>query len=185
MPSVESASISAVIAASQKTMANIGKIDFERLAGKVDNFLDSANSLLGDKRVGKTLDRAVEIADNVKELSDTLKAELNRENIKKLSDQVQTTFNNLNSTLTQLRDSANGANIPETSAKARDLMESADRLVKKAESLRGELSESVAKLNATLDSARLLFDLLEKDPDSVIRGKVARPIVEPEKPLEK
>ena len=178
IPSAESASIAAVIAESQKTMANIGRIDFAKLASKTEKFLDTADLLLADKRIGKTLEQAVEITDNLNGLSKTLNEELSQENVRKLGKDVQSTFDNLNSTLADLRETLQKAKVPETAEKARVLLDSSDRFITKAETLREELSQSISKLDSALDSARLLLDLLERNPDSVLRGKSAAPIVD-------
>lgn len=178
IPTAESATLAAVIAESQKTMANIGRIDFEKLASKTERFLDTANDLLGDKRISKTLGQTADITANLKDLTNTLNAELNAESIRKLSSDVRTTFENLNATLAEVRAGVKDANLKETSERARNLMESSDRLVKKAETLREELSQSIAKLDAALDAARLFLDLMERNPDAVLRGKSAKPVVE-------
>ncbi len=177
IPSAESASIAAVIAESQKAMAKIAKIDFNKIADKTEVFLDSANSLLSGKRLNKTLEDASQISANLNELTRTLKDKLSDENIHKLATDIQSTFDNLNSLMNELKASVKDAKIPETAERARILMDSSDRFVKKAEALRDEVSNSIAKLDAALESAKVLLDLLERNPDAVLRGKSDKPVV--------
>ena len=178
IPSAESSSIAAVIAESQKTIANIGRIDFARLANKTERFLDTANDLFTDKRIAKTLEQSVEITNNIKELTGTLNSEINSESVRKLTKDVQSVFDNLNATLVELKSTMKDAKVQETVEKARTLMDSSDRFVKKAETLREELSQSISKLDSALDAARLLLDLLERNPDAILRGKSSKPVVD-------
>jgi phospholipid/cholesterol/gamma-HCH transport system substrate-binding protein len=129
LPSIESVSVTNILAEAQDAVKKIAKINFEKISKEIEKFLVAANKLINDKDTQATMKDMQEISANLKILTARLNKTLNEKNMAEFSDKFNQTINNINSMVV---------------------------------------------------STRALVEYLEKNPESVIRGKPQRPIVEHE-----
>lgn len=127
LPSIESISVTNILAEAQDAVQKIAKIDFAKISSEIEAFLSAANKLIQDKDTQATVKDLREISSNLKLLTARLNKTLDEKNMAEFSEKFNQTINNIN------------------------------RMV---------------------ISTRALVEYLEKNPESVIRGKPERPIVE-------
>jgi len=178
LPSVQSTTIGSLIDETQKAVAKIAKVDFEGLSSRASEFLDNANGILKDKRVDSTLDRVESISKNLDELARTLNGGITKEHIESFMGEIKDTLANVNSAINLLRRTFEEMKLPEAAVKTKRLLDSSESFVRSAEAMRSQISESLARLNSSLEAARTLLDYIERNPNSILTGKPEKPIVE-------
>jgi paraquat-inducible protein B len=126
IPSVESASVSNILAESQKAIQKIAKVDFEKISKDLENVLASTSKLLNNENLQESIKDIKEISNNLKLLTGRLNVALNENRITNISD---------------------------------------------------KLNESLKNFNQVMLSTNSLINYLEQNPQSLLKGKPNRPVV--------
>ncbi len=187
IPAVPPVTIGSIISDVQKATRNIARIDIDKISCDIETILDKANKLMDEKEIKTILEKINSISGNIDQLTLRVNEVFDKERMETMGRNIETSLNNFNSTLVSIEKLSEEARLeikdsklPETSEKARSLMENAEESVKKLSSLRGELKRSMEDLSLTLTSARDLLDSIEKNPNALIYGKAGAPLVPPE-----
>ncbi len=172
MPSVPQLSFGDLMEAANKSLLNLTHIDFAKISGKLDTFLDSANSLIADKSVRHTLEQMKDATANLAEITDSLKKSITAQKTDNLISSIFDATNKLNSALDQvsafvaeLETTVKRSEIPETTDSMRDMM--------------AEAKETMKRIDQLSESLKSLSDYLEENPNSIINGRKDVPVVKP------
>ena len=177
VPSVSSsfADISTSIAGA---IDKINQLDIKELNEEISGTLRDLRALVSDPALTSAIRHLNEVASNLENTSGALTRILDEEQLKNLVTGFEESLKSLQTFVRRMDEAAVGANIPESAAAFRDAAEkvagSADEfrsLVSTVTEGRRELSNTLLKLNQTLDALRLLINYVESDPGSLLRGK--------------
>ncbi len=170
LPSVPQTSLGDVLDAAHDSLINLTKIDFGKISGKLETFLDSINGVIKDGDIKKTMTELRTTSENLSEMSTTLKNTFTTERIDDIVKKIDDTSAKLNMTLDQITKLAKNmdgrideSKIPETVEAARKLIDDAVK--------------SLKSLDEFIRSAKELMDYLEEHPNSVITGKSEQPVL--------
>jgi len=127
LPSVESVSVTNILAEAQDAVKKIAKINFVKISKQIEEFLAAANKLVKDKDTIETMKDLKEISSNLKILTSRINRTLDEKRMTEFSDKFNLTLKNIN------------------------------RMVA---------------------STTTLVEYLERNPESILRGKPERPVVD-------
>lgn len=186
LPSVETVSIVTILEKIQKSVIEIGEINFKKLFTRLDDFLKTANSVIDNGDVTDTLQEIRRIGGNLREVSESLKNTFTRERMMKIDGDLQKAFDNIQATLTEIKRFSQEADqqlkqskIPETSRKAREFLDEGTKAASVLGDVKKDFRPTLRRLNDTLIALRELINYLEKNPSSIVRGKAEKRVVEP------
>lgn len=96
LPSIETVSVTNILAEAQTIVKKIAKIDFEKMSIKINDFLDGANKLINDKDNQKIVANLKNISKNLKLLTERLNKTLDEKNMNKFTSKFNQTIMNIN-----------------------------------------------------------------------------------------
>lgn len=96
LPSIETVSVTNILSEAQTIVTKIAKIDFEKMSGKINDFLDGANKLINDKDNKKIVANLKSISKNLKLLTERLNKTLDEKNMNKFTSKFDQTVMNIN-----------------------------------------------------------------------------------------
>ena len=96
LPSVQSVTVTNILADIQDTVQKISKIDYEKISEEIQAFLKSANSLINDQNLAETMKDLKDISTNLKLITNRLNKTLNAKKITEFSNKLDATLNNIN-----------------------------------------------------------------------------------------
>lgn len=178
VPSVSSsfADISTSVAGA---IEKINQINIKEISEEITEIMRDVRELLSDPALMSTLHHIDAVAANLESTSGMLGRVVDEDRLENLVTALEDSLKILQGFIQRLDDAASEANIPESAAAFRN---SAGRVAESAASLKGassavvegqqEMSNTMLKLNQTIDSLRMLIEYIERDPGSLIRGKV-------------
>lgn len=167
VPSVSS-SFTDIYASVAGAIEKIGRINIEEIGSDVSKVLGEVVALLSDPALKSAINRINEAAANLETSSGVVSRVLDEERMVRLLGSFEDALKNLESLIRQINRDAAGSKLPESAAAFR----AASGAVVES---RQELSNTMMKLNQTLDSLRMLINYLENDPSSLLNGKKRRP----------
>lgn len=103
LPSIESVSVTNILAEAQDVVKKIAKINFEKISKEIENFLVAANKLVSDKDTQTTMKDLQAISANLKILTTRLNKTLNEKNMAEFMNKFNQTLNNINSMVISTR----------------------------------------------------------------------------------
>jgi ABC-type transporter Mla subunit MlaD len=96
LPSIETVSVTNILSEAQDIVTKIAKIDFDKMSGKINDFLDGANKLINDKDNQKIVANLKNISKNLKLLTERLNKTLDEKNMNKFTSKFNQTIMNIN-----------------------------------------------------------------------------------------
>ncbi|MBQ7395485.1 MAG: MCE family protein [Lentisphaeria bacterium] len=145
-------------------MERLSKIRFEEISAELEQSIITINTLLADPAIKSTISKINEAAENLESSTATINQAINEERIATMLDDVEKNLKSLNKLTSTLNRTSAEMKLPESSRALRNAADSISESQK-------DLTTTLEKLNRTLDSMKLFFDYIEKDPSSIIRGK--------------
>ena len=160
-----------ILKALNTSLDRISRIRFEEISDGLERSLSELSGLLSDPALKSTIARINDAAENLETSSRTISRVLNEEQINRIVNLLETDLKSVNELTTQLIRETRDSKIPESTASIRS---AADSFVISQD----ELSNTLLKLNQTLDSLRELTDYLNQDPSSLVSGKKKPKVLE-------
>lgn len=142
----------------------LSKIRFEEIAEEVESALLEFNAFLSSPTMKATVNRIHDAAVNIESGSNIIAQMLADDKLNKILDGAIADLEMLKTLTTQLQHDATAMRLPES---ASDIRAAAAAITNG----RQELSNTLFKLNQTLEALTMLCDYLSTDPNSLIRGK--------------
>ncbi|GEM_PF-1513240 len=187
VPSVPTATIGSIIDEIHKATQNIAKMDLQKISDQLNVFLEKANKFLNDDEIKKIIKDVQSISNNLDQLLVKVNDVMDKKYLEKVSTDLNKAFDNFNQTLASIeklseetRNTLKEAKLAETTEKARTLLENSNTMVKNLDDLRKELRLNIEDMEKSLQSAKELFDYLERNPNALISGKPDKPVVDAE-----
>lgn len=178
LPSVPNVSIGTIFDRIDQSLAKISKIDFEKIGNQIEKFLASSNKLLSDGELKGAISEIRALSKNLREVSDGIKKNYNRDKIEKIISQIENVVKNMNSFMDKANAEMQKADLAATVKTARNFMNESQQSAHKFNKLQEDFKYSLANLNETLESAKALIDFIEKNPEAFIRGKSSKKVIE-------
>ncbi len=186
IPSIPTPSIENVLDNIQKATKKISEVDFIKISKEIEDFLSTARELMNNRNIESTMQEVNEISINLKQISENIKDSVTKKKIDEILDKIDKTFENVNQTVLEIQDLAKNARkevldskFPKTTEDARELMLNSNHEVIKFSELREQLVLSLRKLDQTLQAAEDLFNYIEQNPSSILKGKSGEPVISP------
>ena len=177
VPSVNS-SFTDISTSLARAIDKINQLDIKEINTQLLGTLREIRALLSDPALKSTIDHLNEVAANLETTSGALGRILDEEQLKTLINGLEENLKSLQAFIQHMDEAAAGANIPESAAALRDaagkVSDGATEFRAAMTSVteaRRELSNTLLKLNQTLDSLQMLINYIESDPGALMRGK--------------
>lgn len=186
LPSASSVLMDNILEQTQKSLTKIAAVDFVRLSEKAEELIDTGNQLLNNKDFVNAVREIKKLSESLRDLSEDFRQTIGGESVKELVDEMKVAMRDVNKASMKIANFIDESGvvirqseIPETFKTTRGFMNESKRSIIELRKLRDDVKVSLDKFNDTLKSAESLIDYLEKNPDSVIRGKSGERVVEP------
>jgi paraquat-inducible protein B len=172
--------IEGVLAEIQRILEGVDPEAVRRLTGELRQSADAM--LVSIKELSETLDRKLEdldtarldtrlaeVLDSVRALSDELRGAVHR--LAAEDGEIPRTARSAGRTLETLDAAVRGLELPATGRSLREAATAISGAAEEFAALNGDLRVDLAALQETLEAIRRLADLLEREPDALLRGK--------------
>jgi len=157
------------------SLERISRIPFEQISSGILDNLAGINNFITDPALMETIYSLKETAEHLQTATNVINQAIKEDRLNTMLDEMQsgmTQFSDLmgrmNSTIVEMR-------LPESSNSFR---QAADALV----SGEAQMSNTLLKLNQTLESLKMLTDYLSSDPNALINGKKSQYGLDPKLP---
>jgi len=138
-------------------LTRIASIDFKKLSSDVSSTLFEAKRILADPKIKNMITKTEKLVTNMESMSRNFKESMTKQRIKEITKEFHETIKSINNLSKRADTHLKDSKIPDTTKAIREL--------------RSELSETLIKLDSTLDAFSELAKAIEEDPSSIIRGK--------------
>lgn len=165
IPSVPS-TISQIMEQFQTAITKVASIDFENISKSLESSLNSIESHLNNPKINESIDEMHKITVNVNKTIKNINETLSKKEMKVIVGKIKNSIKSFNTLLKDSRKKLQEAKIAETGEVFREKLDSTSL----------DVSDSLQKLNSTLETLSELAEYLEEDPSSIIRGKHKKPI---------
>ena len=142
----------------------ISRIRYEQISERLESALVGLGQLLNSQEIRSTISRVNETAENLERMTRNVATVLSEDRIKGVTELLEQNLQKL-STLQNIATSAT------TEAKLPETAEAFRRAMNTFSDSRREFANTMMKLNQTLESFRVLADVLSADPASLVRGR--------------
>ncbi len=156
----------------------LNQINIKEISEEATEIMRDVRSLLSDPALVSTIQHVSQVAANLESTSSMLGRIVDEDRLENLVNTLEDSLKSLQGFIQRMNDTAAEANIPESTAVFR---RSASQVAESASSLKGasaavvegqqEMSNTMLKLNQTIDSLRMLIEYIERDPGALLRGK--------------
>ena len=187
IPAVPTVTIGSIITEVSAVTKNLAQVDLKGLSDDLKIFINKSNKILDEAEFKKIFGQVDSISENLNTLIAKANDVLDKKRVEEITDNINTTFKKIDSTLDsiqklseQTRSEIKDSKLADTTEKARNLIDTSETTVKNLNSLKADLKSSIDEFNMTLQSAKELFDYLERNPSSVLSGNPEKPVVNPE-----
>lgn len=140
-------------------IAKIANIDFEKISKELASALDRANNLLSDPKITTMIDKADQITSNLAKIIKNVEKTFDAERIESLSLELKNSLEAVKKFSIKAEKELSDSKLPDTTESVRGLQD--------------ELSNTLEKMDKTLDAMTELINSIDQDPSSLIRGKQA------------
>lgn len=147
-----------------ETIAKIASIDYKQLSERLENVLNTANSLLSDPNLKVMLANSEKLTGDLSRTVQSLNAVFTPQRFEELSGKTAAALEQVRELSQKLDRVIEEAKIPDTSESFRN----AARSLRDSEQA---FNNSMAKFNDTLDALSELIQTLDDNPSSVLSGK--------------
>jgi ABC-type transporter Mla subunit MlaD len=178
LPSVPNISIGTIFDRIDQSLSKVSKVDFEKIGNQIEQFLASSNKILDDGELNETISEIKALSKNLREVSEGIKKNYNRDKIEKMINQIENVVNNMNSFMNRANAEMQEADLAGTIKTAKNFMTESQKSAHKFNKLQEDFRYSLANLDETLRSAKALIDFIEKNPEAFIRGKSSKEVIE-------
>ncbi len=187
IPAVPTATIGSIISEINMITKNLSQVNMKGLSDDLKLFIEKSNKILDVQEFKGIIAQVQSISENLNALTIKANDVLDKKHVEEITGNIQATFAKINSTLDSIeklseetKNEIKNAKIPETSQKARNLIDNSNSAVRNIDLLRNDLRNSIVQLSETLQTTRQLIDYLERNPNSLISGKPDKPVVDAE-----
>jgi ABC-type transporter Mla subunit MlaD len=150
-----------------KSLDKIFSIPFNEMSEELSETFASAKKLLSDPKITQTIAKLERASDHLESSIETVDKALTERKIKQIINDLIQSISSINQLATQAKNALKLAEIPQTSARFREASSAV------ADTKRS-LTNTLEKLDQTLDAITELVNSLDNDPSSIIRGKSAK-----------
>lgn len=152
-------------------MERLSKIRFEEISDEIERSLVSINTLLADPAIKSTIANLNEAAENLESSTGAINQAVNEEKLINLLDDMDKSLKSFYLLTATLNQTSKDMKLPEST---RALRNAADSVVESQK----DLSETVLKFNRAIESIRIFFDYIGRDPSAIIKGKKQKNILQ-------
>ncbi len=154
-------------------IANLSKLDIEKLNKKLFTLLQSANDAIDDVNFKKISDNFIEVTASITEL-------VNSENVLEVLENLKTTLVELRNLAAKIEKNidpvlagakATNEKIQLTLVSLRNTADRIENVLTPESSMRYEVERALSELSAAAQAIRQLSDHLERNPKSLLTGK--------------
>ena len=151
-------------------MDRLSKIKFEEISSELERSLASLNTLLSDPAIKSTIAKLNEAAENLESSTGVINQAVNEERIVNLFEELDKNLKAIHQLTTTFNQTSVEMKLPESTEALRD---AAGSIVESQQ----DISATLTKLNRTIESVRIFFDYISKDPSAVIKGKKQKSVL--------
>ena len=151
-------------------LERLSKIKFEEISSELERSLASLNTLLADPAIKSTIAKLNEAAENLESSTGVISQAVNEERIVNLFDELDKNLKALHKLTTSFNKTSEEMKLPQSTQALRNAAGSVMECQK-------DINETLLKLNRTLESVRIFFDYISKDPSAVIKGKKQKSVL--------
>ena len=187
IPAVPTVTIGSIITEVSAVTKNLAQVDLKGLSDDLKTFINKSNKILDETEFKKIFGQVDSISENLNALIIKANDVLDKKRVEEITDNINTTFRKIDSTLDsiqklseQTKSEIKDSKLADTTEKARNLIDTSEATVKNLNLLKADLKGSIDEFNVTLQSAKELFDYLQRNPGSVLSGNPEKPVVNPE-----
>jgi hypothetical protein len=190
IPSIPPVLIGNILKNLNKTLANTAQINLGPMIQKIETLAQSGNKLMNNKELKQLVAALTRVVHNFDLITNTVQENMTKKQFSKFVSNSSDTIIELNKTLIEAQrfmamidKELKAAQFAKTTESARGLMDSssvvADDLHDALKINLDNLTQTINSANATLRSAKILFDSLEQNPSSVLYGKAGKRVIQP------
>lgn len=149
-------------------MDNIAEMDFQNMSNQLTSALQGVSDLVNNEDIMNSISKVSSAANNLDKISAALADSLTEESVEELMAELHSMVKEVNRLSQQVSEQVENSKFSDTTSSIRGGVASFEKLQR-------ELSNTIVKLNATLDSAGELADSISEDPNSLVFGKNVKP----------
>ena len=147
-----------------KALERFSNIRFEEIAVELERSLSRVSELLSDPAIRSAIGRINDAAENLEVSTSTMSRVLNENRLNRLLDSLEKDLQVIENLGEQISTAATNMKLPESTATLRNAIRS---LLENRE----DFTNTLSKLNQTLESIKMLTDYLNANPSALIKGK--------------
>ena len=145
-------------------LERFSNIRFEEIAVELERSLSRLSELLSDPAIRSAISRINDAAENLEVSTSTMSRVLNENRLNRLMDSLEKDLHVIENLGEQISSAATDMKLPESTATIRNAIHS---LLENRE----DFTNTLTKLNQTLESIKMLTDYLNANPSALIKGK--------------
>ena len=142
----------------------ISRIRYEQISERLESALLGLGQLLNSQEIRSTINRVNETAENLERMTRNVSTVLSEDRVKGVMELLEQNMQKLSKLQNTITSNTADAKLPETAEAFR-------RAMNTFSDSRREFANTMMKLNQTLESLRVLADVLSADPASLLRGR--------------
>ena len=142
----------------------ISRIRYEQISERLESALLGLGQLLNSQEIRSTISRVNETAENLERMTRNVSTVLSEDRVKGVMELLEQNMQKLSKLQNTITSNTADAKLPETAEAFR-------RAMNTFSDSRREFANTMMKLNQTLESLRVLADVLSADPASLLRGR--------------
>ena len=142
----------------------ISRIRYEQISERLESALLGLGQLLNSQEIRSTISRVNDTAENLERMTRNVSTVLSEDRVKGVMDLLEQNMQKLSKLQNTITSNTADAKLPETAEAFR-------RAMNTFSDSRREFANTMMKLNQTLESLRVLADVLSADPASLLRGR--------------